>query len=79
MGNLSSDFLLLRLVFGFFEDFNRHIIDGGILEVNNSSVWTWFNVGACAISMVVIMGAKIIAHGLFGDIQCFGNSVDSAC
>lgn len=35
--------------------------------------------GAGSVAMIVIMGAKIIANGLFRDVQFMGNPVNTPC
>lgn len=47
----SSGFLFLFL---FLKDFNRHVVDGGVIENYNATVGTWFDVDTAVIAEFVI-------------------------
>jgi hypothetical protein len=47
---------------------------GGILNMNNTSIWTWFQVEFHHFSVLVLMSSEIIPDCLFFNVQLLRNS-----
>ncbi len=50
-----------------------------VFNVNDATVWAWFNLYSRNAALVVLLSPEIIANGLFVNVQFCGNAGDTAC
>jgi len=56
----------------FFEDGYSHVVDGGVVENYNASVWARLDMHAAVGSEFVVASAEIVADGLYGAVELVG-------
>ena len=60
------------------DDFNGHVVDGGVVENDNAAVGTGFDVNATIFAELIVASAKVVAHGLNGCVQFVCDLTSSA-
>jgi len=62
----------------FFQNLDGHVIDSCIIENNNASVGTGFDVYATVLAKVVVAATEVVAYCLNRYVQLVGDSVHRA-
>lgn len=60
------------------KNLQRAVQDSGVFQVYYAAVRAWLQVKFDYLAVLIIMGAKIVAHGLFLQVQVMGDAVDAA-
>lgn len=65
VANFSSVLLL-------FENLNSHVVDGCVVEHDDASVGTGFDVNAAVFAELIVAAAEIVANGLNSYVEFIG-------
>lgn len=60
---------LFGLLFLLFEDFESHVVDSRVIENNDATVRTRFDMNAYIFTKVVVAAAEVVAYGLNSDVE----------
>lgn len=62
----------------FFQNLNGAVENRGVLKMNDAATRSGFVVKFYNLAVLIIVCAKIIAHGLFVDLQVAGDTGNTA-
>lgn len=60
------------------ENLDGHVVDGGVVQYNDTSVGTRLDVNAYVFTEFVVAAAKVIPDGLYGYIEFISNLMSCA-
>ncbi len=62
----------------FFKNLYGHIIDGGVVEHDNSSVRARLNVHSCILAELIVNTAEVVSHCLHRNVELVGDTVSGS-
>ncbi len=68
----------LFFVLLLFEDFDSHVVDGGVVKNNDASVRSRLNVYTAVFAKFVVAAAEVVSDGLDGYVELVGNLMSRA-
>jgi len=71
-------FPVLRLCFNRIQDLQSTVQNGRVFQMYDAAAWPWFAMPLHDLSVLKIVGAKIVTNGLFVYVKVSGNLGDAS-